>query len=222
MRKYRRAIPRPRNVCAVTSITAAAMAIGLLSPGAASADAFVALPPGHIDSHGIRISSTGEHAVVSPSLAANGAGRVAWVSGDVTAEIDTPPGAVGPNNGAQNNPGTNDSSTHGSSGLTVGYIVGCQVQLLNTPVGATLAFDNAIPTIGGNATIPIAPGQVKWVQINNIDMTKSGTYHISYQDVSMNIENCGGFAQARQFSVVEIIGPDYGKTTLYGQPFSIG
>ncbi|PTR42926.1 MspA protein, partial [Rhodococcus sp. OK611] len=32
----------------------------------------------------------------------------------------------------------------------------------------------------------------------------------------------GGYAQARSYTVVEIVGNDYSKTTLYGQPFSIG
>src|SRR6266568_8216158 len=82
-------------------------AIGLWSPGPARADAFVALPNGHIEGPGVKITSVHEHAIVSPSLAANGAGRTSWVSGDVMVDIDTPNGVVGPNNGAQNNAGTN-------------------------------------------------------------------------------------------------------------------
>jgi hypothetical protein len=59
-------------------------ALGLWSPGAASADSFIPLPNGHINGPGVRIVSTGESAKVSLSLAANGAGRTAWVSGNVT------------------------------------------------------------------------------------------------------------------------------------------
>ncbi|WP_040819759.1 MspA family porin [Nocardia jiangxiensis] len=196
-------------------------AIGLWSPGAARADTFVPLPKGHIEGPGVKITSTSEHAVVSPSLAANGAGRTTWVSGDVTVDIQTPDGVVGPNNGAQNNAGTNDSSTHGASGLTVGYLVGCQVALgsFGPSLGATLSTS---PTIAAGVSFPISPGEVKWVQIDNKDMTKSGRYFLNYQDVPMDVQGCAGYAQARQFAVVEVIGPDYHKVTLYGQPFSLG
>ncbi|MBU3061802.1 MspA family porin [Nocardia sp. NEAU-G5] len=196
-------------------------ALGLWSPGAARADSFIPLPNGHINGPGVRIVSTGESAKVSPSLAANGAGRTAWVSGNVTVDLVTPNGAVGPNNGAQNNPGTNDSSTHGSSGLTVGYIVGCQVSLGNLSAGAGFTITNP-PSVLGAVSFPLSPGSVTWVQIDNIDMTKSGTYHLNYQDFDMNVQGCAGYAQARQFSVVEVIGADYSKTTLYGQPFTLG
>ncbi|WP_324194046.1 MspA family porin [Nocardia blacklockiae] len=179
------------------------------------------LPDGHIERSGVVIHSSGEHAILSPSLAANGAGRTAWVSGDVTVDVDTPPGEVGPNNGALNVPGTNDSSTHGSSGLTVGYLVGCQVALgsFGPSLGATLS---QTPSVTVGVSFPISPGEVKWVQINNKDMTKSGRYYLNYQDVPMEIQGCAGYAQARSFAVVEIIGADYHKVTLYGQPFSIG
>lgn len=206
-------------------ITAAAATIatvfGLWSPGAARADTFVPLPDGHIERAGVVIHSSGEHAVLAPSLAANGAGRTAWVSGDVTVDIDTPPGVIGPNNGALNEPGTNDSSTHGSSGLTVGYLVGCQVALgsFGPSLGATLS---STPSITAGVSFPISPGEVKWVQINNKDMTRSGRYFLNYQDVPMDVQGCAGYAQARSFAVVEVIGPDYHKVTLYGQPFSIG
>ncbi|MFI5777506.1 MspA family porin [Nocardia sp. NPDC051570] len=201
---------------------AAISAIGLWSTGAARADAFVPLPDGHIDRPGISMTSTGERAIISPSLAANGASRVAWVSGNVTVVVDTPPGVVGPNNGAVNSPGTDDSSTHGSSGLTVGYIVGCQVQLgaLTNSLGFSIATTG--PGLSGGISFPISPGEIKWVQINTIDMPKSGTYYLDYQDVAMELQGCGGYAQARQFSVVELIGVDYAKVTLYGMPFSIG
>ena len=55
---------------------------------------------------------------MSPSLAANGAGRTAWVAGNAWADVTvTPTGTVGPNNGALNTNGTDNSSTHGASRL---------------------------------------------------------------------------------------------------------
>ncbi|WP_306360627.1 MspA family porin [Nocardia sp. CC227C] len=205
------------------SIAAAAIVagIGFFAPGAASADVVVPLPDGHIEGPGVKITSRGERAIVSPSLAANGAGRSTWVSGNVTAEVQTPDGEVGPNNGPRNFPGTNNSGTHGSSSLTVGYIVGCQVAL-GSFSGSTSVGISTTPSLSVGFSFPLSPGEVKWVAINNIDLVKSGTYDIQYQDVPMEIQGCGGYAQARQVSVVEIIGTDYAKVTLYGQPFSIG
>ncbi|MFI1915374.1 MspA family porin [Nocardia sp. NPDC020380] len=198
------------------------VALGFFSPGAANADAWVALPDGHIEGPGVKITSRGERAIVSPSLASNGAGRSTWVSGNITAEVDTPDGTIGPNNGAKNFPGTNNSSTHGSSGLTVGYIVGCQVAVGSLSASTGFTISPTSPSVSGGVSIPLTAGQVAWVQIDNIDTPKSGTYHIQYQDIPMDVQGCGGYAQARQFSVVEIIGADYAKVSLYGQPFSIG
>ncbi|MEV6321118.1 mspA family protein, partial [Nocardia sp. NPDC051787] len=87
---------------------AAAVAMGLLSTGAANADTFVPLPDGHKVGPGVTITRNGERALISPSLAANGAGRVVWVSGNAIADVAvTPEGEIGPNNGPTGNPGTN-------------------------------------------------------------------------------------------------------------------
>ncbi|WP_458689688.1 MspA family porin [Nocardia tengchongensis] len=197
------------------------IAVGFFGPGAASADVTVPLPDGHIEGPGVKITSVGERAIISPSLASNGAGRTSWVTGNVTAEVETPDGDVGPNNGPLNFPGTNNSGTHGSSNLTTGYIVGCQVALGQLSANAALVVSTS-PSLAGGFSFPLSPGQVQWVAINNIELIKSGTYTINYQDIPMEIQGCGGYAQARQASVVEIIGVDYHKVTLYGQPFSIG
>ena len=43
------------------------------------------------------------------------------------------------------------------------------------------------------------------------------TTNASVMDVSG-----GGYAQARSYTAVEIIGDNYAKSVMYGQPFSIG
>ncbi|GAB2634302.1 MspA family porin [Nocardia goodfellowii] len=211
-----------RNRIGKWAVPVIAVCVGLGTPSAAvSADVVVPLPDGHIEGPGVKITSRGERAVISPSMAANGAGRTSWVSGDVTTEVETPDGVVGPNNGPKNFPGTNNSGTHGASNLTVGYIVGCQVAL--STLSANTAFTiSATPSLTGGFSFPLSPGQVLWVAINNIELVKSGSYTINYQDVPMEIQGCAGQAQARQASVVEIIGGEYVKATLYGQPFSLG
>ncbi|MEV0248220.1 MspA family porin [Nocardia sp. NPDC050712] len=200
-------------------------AVGLFAPGAAHADVFVPLPDGHKTAPGAIITRTGESALVSPSLAANGAGRVVWVSGLVVAEVtETPEGKVGPDSGPSNDPGSNNSATFGASQLNTGYIIGCQVSIgddaisAGGSVGATLKSAKVSGSIG----VRLSPGEVRWVQLERADIVKPGTYSVDYTDVEMSIEGCAGYAQARAYTNLEIIGESHWKTTLYGQPFSIG
>ncbi|MFC9786613.1 MspA family porin [Rhodococcus sp. NPDC127528] len=202
----------------------AAVAIALTSTGAASADTFVPLPDGQKAGPGAVVTRTGESALISPSLAANGAGRTAWVSGTVSADVTgvAEEGEVGPWNGATNDPGTNNSSTHGVSRISTGYIVGCQVDI--TGLGGSLGggMDLSGPSLSASMTVPVSAGQVKFVNVAGKDVKRNGKYSVQYQDTQLEIQNCGGYAQARSYTVVEIVGNDYSKTTLYGQPFSIG
>ncbi|MEU0539468.1 MspA family porin [Nocardia sp. NPDC005978] len=206
---------------------AAAVAMGLFSTGAANADTFVPLPDGQkvAPSGAVTITRTGERAIISPSLSANGAGRVVWVSGNATAEVTvTPEGEVGPNNGPANGNGSNNSSTHGASQLSTGYIVGCQVSIGEDAISAGVSAGVSLSdgSIGGSIGINLGPGEVKFVQIDYKDILKAGTYSVEYQDAEIGIEGCAGYAQARAYTVVEVIGDHYSKTTLYGQPFSLG
>ncbi|MFD3505958.1 MspA family porin [Nocardia sp. NPDC058666] len=207
------------------SAGAVAVTIGLLSAGAANADTFVPLPDGQKMGPGVTVSRTGEHAIISPSLAANGAGRVVWVSGNARADVTaTPKGEVGPNNGASNRPGSNNSSTHGASQLNTGYLVGCQVSIGDDAVSAGLSggVSTGGVSAGGSIGLNLGPGQVAFVQIDAKDILKPGVYSVEYQDAEIQIQGCAGYAQARSYTVVEIIGDHYSKTTLYGAPFSIG
>ncbi|WP_410870705.1 MspA family porin [Nocardia sp. A7] len=218
-----RTIRGRRGACSAGA--AVAVTIGLLSAGAANADTFVPLPDGQKMGPGVTLSRTGEHAVVSPSLAANGAGRVVWVSGNARADVQvTPEGEVGPYNGPSNRPGSNNSSTHGASNLNTGYIVGCQVSIGDEAIAAGLSggISTAGPSAGGAIGLHLGPGQVSFVQIDAKDILKPGVYSVEYQDAEIEIQGCAGYAQARSYSVVEIIGDHYSKTTLYGAPFSIG
>ncbi|WP_245650599.1 MspA family porin [Nocardia harenae] len=220
MTNYRTAGVRVAGAGAV-----AAVAMGLLSTGAANADTFVPLPDGQKLGPGVTVSRVGEHAIVSPSLAANGSGRVVWVSGNAVADVTaTPEGEIGPFNGPANEPGSNNSSTHGASQLNTGYIVGCQVSISDEAVSLGLAgvIDLTEGTIGGSIGLDLGPGEVKFVQIEIKDITEPGVYAVEYQDVEIDIQGCAGYAQARAYTVVEIIGDNYSKTSLYGMPFSIG
>jgi hypothetical protein len=207
---------------------AAAVALGLMSTGAASADTFIPLPDGSKAGPNATLTRTGESALSSPSLAANGAGRVAWVSGTVVADVkgikeatDVPEGnSTAKTEGSYN--GTNGTTTHGVSRVSTGYIVGCQVDItgLSANPSFSLGFDSLSPSLG--LTVPLNSGEVKYVPVAAKDIKKDGVYALQYQDAELQVQKCGGFAQARSYSVVEIVGNDYSKTVLYGAPFSIG
>ncbi|MEV4129093.1 MspA family porin [Nocardia sp. NPDC049707] len=214
-----------RGVRIAGAAVAAAAGMGLLSTGAANADVFVPLPDGQKLGPGVTVSRTGEHALISPSLAANGAGRVVWVSGNANADVSvTPEGNVGPSNGASGAPGTNNSSTHGASQLSTGYIVGCQVSIADNAISAGVSggINLSGGSLGGSIGLNLGPGDVKFVQIDYKDILKPGRYSVEYQDAEIEIQGCAGYAQARAYTVVEIIGNNYSKVTLYGAPFSIG
>ncbi|WP_280405564.1 MspA family porin [Nocardia brasiliensis] len=214
-----------RGVRAAGLGVVATVALGLSATGAAHADTFVPLPDGERLGPGVQISRTQESALISQSLAANGAGRVAWLTGTVTADVTaTPPGKPGPNNGAKNAPGTNNSSTHGASRLSTGYIVGCQVSISDNAISAGLSAGVNLTSgkVGGSIGLKLGPGQVSFVGIEGKDILRPGVYSIEYRDVEIQIQGCAGYAQARSYTVAEIIGDNYAKVSLYGQPFSIG
>ncbi|WP_043660502.1 MspA family porin [Nocardia thailandica] len=223
MRINRFTVGRPR-LRALTAGALAAATVGVVA-GSSGADVVVPLPDGQRSGPGVTMTRTGERVVVSPSMAANGAGRVAWVTGTVTADVAaTPEGEQGPHNGAANKPGSNNSSTHGQSQLNTGYIIGCQVSIGDDAISAGVSggIDLSGFSVGGSAGVDIGPGQVKFVQIGAKNIAEAGVYSVEYQDVEIEVQGCAGYAQARAYTVVEIIGDHYSKTTLYGAPFSIG
>lgn len=146
-----------------TGIAALTAAFGLLTTATGHADAFVPLPDGTEAGPGLTLTRTGESAVVSPSMAANGAGRVTWVSGTVTADITRTPVVTepGPYSTPENIPGTNNSSTHGVSQVNTGYIVGCQVSIGDRAVslGASASVSTTQIGVSGSAGIQIGPGK---------------------------------------------------------------
>ncbi|WP_280307221.1 MspA family porin [Nocardia neocaledoniensis] len=211
-----------RKILAATALAAATLAV---AGGPANADTFVPLPDGEKAGPGVTIKRVGESALISPSMAANGAGRVAWVSGTVYADVtETPKGEPKPFIGGNNAPGTNNSSTHGASRISTGYVVGCQVSISDSAVSAGLSGGVSTSGVsgGGSIGVQLGPGDVKFVGVEGFDIVEAGNYYVSYKDVELQIQGCGGYAQARSYTVVEIIGDNYSKTTLYGAPFSIG
>lgn len=209
-----------------------ATAVGLVSQGAANADTFVKLPNGAARGDGLVITRSNEFAQISPSLAANGAGRNAWVSADITLYApNLKTSKAGPNRGPAGEtvlPGTNGVETNGAAAtLSAGYIVGCQVSVGSLTLGGGASLNNlgaALPTLSlsGSFALPLTPGQVTFNVLNYKNIEKAGTYYLSYDRAQLSVQGCGGYAQARSYAVVETTGDDHQKVTLYGKPFSIG
>ncbi|NMO00057.1 hypothetical protein HH308_02380 [Gordonia sp. TBRC 11910] len=196
--------------------------------GAASADTMVRLPNRSVSGdEGLKLVRTNESARISPSLAANGAGRNAWVTASVkltAPHIGTSdPGISNGPVGEATAPGTNGSSFNNAAAtFTTGYIIGCQVAIGNLTLGGSGSLSSTTVGLSGSLSVPLTPGAVTYAVIDYKNLTKPGTYHIAYTDYSVQVHGCGGYAQARSYTVVETTGDNHQKITLLGQPFSLG
>ncbi|MFW0791181.1 MspA family porin [Gordonia sp. CPCC 205333] len=215
---------------AFAGVLAGAAAVGIAVTGVAPAhaDAFVRLPSGSQAGDGLQLIRNGESARISPSLSGNGLGRTAWVTGNVVLKAPNLKSTeTQPNNGPLGesaSPGTNGTFNDGSAAtLSVGYIVGCQVQIGNLSAGISGSINQTgTPSGTGSISLPISPGQVVFAQLDYKNIKKKGTYYFSWKNTQLQIQNCAGYAQARSFVTVETSGENHQKVNLYGKPFSIG
>ncbi|WP_405166379.1 MspA family porin [Nocardia sp. NBC_01499] len=184
------------------------LAVLMLGCGVAGADTVVPLPAGEqalTTATGIPVdlTRTGETAIISPSLAANGMSRTAQLSGTAYATV---PGATG---------GT----------LETGYLVGCQVDLsggLSLGGDVYLSPESMSPEL--NPSIKLVPGGVAVVKFGSKTIDPAaGAVGIAYRNRGIQLSGCGGFAEARAYSALTVTN-DKGsaEVTLYGDPFSVG
>lgn len=193
---------------ALTAVTGAVVGTG-------QADA-ARLPGGStqavgIDGQVVKISRSGESSRTMRSMAANGAGRAVAVSGTYKAAL-----------------------SKGAGVMTVGYLVGCQVNLagFSGTLGATFEAPSGVGA-SGSLSFPVAPGEVVMVAAEKIALKKApGT--IMVDSLALDVQQCGGYASAR--SVVTVVAADgykaeekllsgdsgYVQANLYGRPFSLG
>ncbi|OPX09676.1 MspA family porin [Gordonia sp. i37] len=205
---------RAAGACAIT----AAAAIGLASMGTGNAAA-APLPNGSkvvtgLDGESVQTIRTGENAWPVPSLAANGAGRAAEVSGTYT--VKTEPGVTGR--------------------VYVGFLVGCQINITGLEGGLSGSLDlTAGPSLSGSLSVPLAPGQVSTTVVDYKSIGDAGIAAFQLDHFGIDVQQCGGFAQARSFVYVmagkgfkvdtdnDVIDSDGGyiQSTLWGKPFSL-
>lgn len=203
---------RMRNVVIATAI--AAVGASSLIAGAGTADA-ARLPNGSktttgIDGQKVAIKRTGERANPIRSVANNGAGRAASVSGTYKATL-----------------------SKGTGVMSVGYLVGCQVDITGLEGGINGSVGITGGSLAGSVSVPLTPGQVAFIKGDSLTL-KKGKGTVMVDSFYINVEQCGGYASAR--SVVQVMAADglstaddelsgdsgFVQSTLYGRPFSLG
>lgn len=204
---------RAVGACAITAVAA----IGLASMGTGAAAA-APLPNGSkvvtgLDGESVKTLRTGENAWAVPSVAANGAGRAAEFSGVYTVKASKGVGGK----------------------LYVGFLIGCQINITGLSGGLTGSLSSSGPSASGSLSIPLAPGDVRAVSIDSKSIGDSGVAAVQLSHFPIQIQQCGGYAQARTFAYVtaakgwneddddDVIDGDGGyiQSTLWGKPFSI-
>lgn len=227
MTTYTGASRRFAIAAALAPLAAVAVALSGAVPSA-HADARFSLPNGKAKGDGITIIKTGERVRIAGSLAANGAGRSAWVTGKVKVlapGIDTR--EAGPNNGPRGEdamPGSNGTHTTGAAAtLSVGYVVGCQVEIGQMKGGLAGAITSAgFDGAGGEFSLGLSPGRIVYAQLERKQLEEPGNYFFEWRNAQIEIQGCGGYAQARSYVTVEATGEDHQKIILWGKPFTIG
>ncbi|AWO86567.1 hypothetical protein DLJ61_05095 [Gordonia terrae] len=158
----------------------------------------------------VEIWRTGESAMPGQSMAGNGVGRSAVLSGKVVTRF----------------------GKAASGNLRVGYLVGCQVSIGRLSAGISGTVTAVGPSATGSISFPLAPGQIKAVQLSTQPVS-GGTGMFKYSDVEVEVQGCGGFAQARSYAQVEVVdgysidtayvagSGAYVQSVLYGKPFSL-
>ncbi|MFG1784083.1 MspA family porin [Rhodococcus oryzae] len=206
--------------------SAAAIALGFFSAGAANADTLVPLPDGSItetlvDGTVVTVTRTGESANISPSMGATPLHRNVWVSGSAKVEV----------------------SGGGAGTIQPGYIVACQLTLggkTGTDGGMSTTWADpdgaAKQTAKGAGNLSIGPGQAVDYKILDLELADpfgaeqhraanpyKGKGSVTWADSTLGVSGCAGYAQARSYVKVTVNTANVtSNVTLWGQPFSIG
>ena len=204
-----------KHMLRTSMIAAVVGALGAttLLTGAGSAEA-AKLPNGFkkstgIDGQVVTIKRTGERAYPMPSVANNGAGRAAAVSGTYKATL-----------------------SKGTGTMSVGYLVGCQVDITGLQGGLSGGLTLGGASLSGSISVPLQPGQVALIRSDAMSI-KKGKATLMVDSFHIDVQQCGGYASAR--SVVTVMAADgmstedgvlsgdsgFVQSSLYGQPFSL-
>ncbi|MGC5255732.1 MspA family porin [Gordonia sp. DT218] len=123
-----------------------------------------------------------------------------------------------------------------------GYVVGCQVDLLNLGNSGGAGVNPSTGAVTGptmGSTLSLGPGQATYVPLiaetNTLLDADNELYRISgykftgprgsvaYSQEPLRLNGCGGYAQARARMTIQVSTPtSKSETTLWGRPFSLG
>ncbi|MFI9510390.1 MspA family porin [Nocardia sp. NPDC052566] len=207
---------------------AATVAVGLLSTGAANADTFIPLPGGEItetldDGTIVHVKMENESANINPSMNGTPLSRNVWASGRAVVDLE-------------------GKAAKGGQ-IFPGYVVGCQVNIVGGNVsgagGGKTDWEGKKPDFSAKAggALTLGPGQAKVLQLLDVEeaddfgneahkkRTKfKGTHGaVTYNDATIAVNGCAGYAQARSFVRVKVETDNVVSiVTLWGQPFSLG
>ena len=222
---------------------AAGVAIGALSTGAANADTFIPLPTdtasNTVGGSKVTLKISNQSARLSPGMVAVPTTRNAWVSGTISVTIDGAKADGGSiaagylvgcqiNFGAKATAGASATPGLGFDGGGVTGLdgmgakatgnVGGTITLSAGQVGAQyLVFDRATWPQPGDEISP------DWNTPSNSFKFKGKSGSLSFNDQTIGVDQCAGYAQARFFAVVKAkVGNSEGHTTLWSKPFTLG
>ncbi|RPA65314.1 hypothetical protein EF294_05680 [Gordonia oryzae] len=214
-------------------VKSAPVAIGaaalLSAAGVAAADVHVALPSQTDtqrlgDGTVVTVTRTGETANINPSLGGTPLHRNAWVSASYAVHT---------------------SAKAKKIKVQAGYIVGCQINISGV-TGSGNGSDTVSTTsgaasstgVGGGGQLTIGPGQAANVYVNDVESADDfgndkhsssvsfkgvDSAKLSYVNETIQINGCGGYAQARSYAKVTVVTSNAEQiSTFYGKPFSLG
>ncbi|MBE7194590.1 MspA family porin [Gordonia polyisoprenivorans] len=214
----------------VLSAPAAIGAAAVLSvAGVAAADVHVALPSQTDnqrlgDGTVVTVTRTGETANINPSLGGTPLHRNAWVSASYEVHTSTKAKKIK---------------------VQAGYIVGCQINISGASGSgsggdtiSTTTGTASSTTAGAGGQLTIGPGQAANVYVNDVESADDfgadkhsttvgfkgvDSAKLSYVNETIQVNGCGGYAQARSYAKVTVVTANAEQiTTFYGKPFSLG
>ncbi|KXO89147.1 MspA family porin [Tsukamurella pseudospumae] len=218
----------------------AGVALGAVSTGTANADTFLNLDnptlTQKLGDGSVTISLTGHHAILSPGMVALPTTRNAWVSGTVSVKVNGKAsggtiqagyvvgcqiqvGNAGVKISGKVDPGVGlDSSKGFTMNPTATASTGASLSLGAGQVGVqNLTFDRKKFPSPGDEIKP------NWSVPSNSYSFSKDKGSLSFQDQTIGVDNCGGYAQAKFYALINAqVGNSEGNVILWGKPFTLG
>ncbi|MEV0358065.1 MspA family porin [Nocardia sp. NPDC050697] len=120
--------------------------------------------------------------------------------------------------------GSSYTQSPASGSLSVGYHVGCAVDLqgLGFGIGPDDDGNPDITDLGFNASVSVTPGKVAEVQLAKKDVVPGASARINMRDIHLVINGCVGPAVIRQYTLMQVYTDQISDMgVVYGDPLWI-